>query len=268
MTKKSNKEIDKKICRIDFEIDKLRTKKKDSDYLKVEENVFDVATLKALYTLSNKGFLHSLGGSISTGKEANLFYGIGEVEDERRPIAIKIYRITTSTFNSMEKYLLGDARFKNIRHNKKDIIFEWTKKEYRNLLRAEKAGLRVPNPITTERNILIMSFMGIDEVPHPLLKEVKFNNAKAQEIFYIIIDYMRKLYKDANLVHGDLSEYNIMIDMQDISPIIIDVGQSVLIEHPNANYFLQRDIKNILNFFKRYKITMTNDELYSFITVN
>ncbi|HJH31414.1 MAG TPA: serine protein kinase RIO [Methanosarcinaceae archaeon] len=255
------KNYEKNVQRIDTKVDKMRMRRKDTDSIKVKENVFDTTTLKTLYTLSNKGIIQALGGSISTGKEANVFLA----EGENNECAIKIYRISTSTFNSMEEYILGDPRFENIRHRKRDIIFAWTRKELRNLLRAQKAGIRVPEPITTERNILIMEFLGEDGIPYPLLKDISLDSEVALNIFDIIKEYMRKLFKDAKLVHGDLSEYNIMIDTNDMTPIIIDMGQAVTLEHPRADVFLRRDINNILRFFKRFKITTSPEDMYSFI---
>ena len=72
---------------------------------------------------------------------------------------------------------------------------------------------------------------------------------------------MRLLYKEANLVHADLSEYNILIDPNDVTPILIDMGQSVTLEHPNAREFLNRDVQNILRFFSRYGIRDKPEEL-------
>jgi RIO kinase 1 len=258
------KNLKDKVHRIDTEVDKMRMRRKDTDSTKVKENVFDTATLKTLYTLSNKGIIQAMGGSISTGKEANVFLADGEEHE----CAVKIYRISTSTFNSMEEYILGDPRFENIRHRKRDIIFAWTRKELRNLTRAQNAGIRVPEPITTERNILVMQFIGENGIPYPLLKDVSLDNEQAHNIFETIKEYMHKLFKDANLVHGDLSEYNIMIDPNDMTPIIIDMGQAVTLEHPRADTFLRRDIKNILRFFKRFKITTTPEEMYTFIRNN
>lgn len=258
------KNLKDKVHRIDTEVDKMRMRRKDTDSTKVKENVFDTATLKTLYTLSNKGIIQAMGGSISTGKEANVFLADGEEHE----CAVKIYRISTSTFNSMEEYILGDPRFENIRHRKRDIIFAWTRKELRNLTRAQNAGIRVPKPITTERNILVMQFIGENGISYPLLKDVSLDNEQAHNIFETIKEYMHKLFKDANLVHGDLSEYNIMIDPNDMTPIVIDMGQAVTLEHPRADTFLRRDIKNILRFFKRFKITTTPEEMYTFIRNN
>lgn len=256
------KSIEDQIKTIDTLVDTGRNKNKDSEKRKVTENVFDEATLKAIYTLSNKGIIEALGGSISTGKEANVFLADGK----EHSLAIKIYRITTSSFNSMEDYIIGDPRFRDVRHTKKDIVFAWTKKEYRNLLRASEVGIKVPKPITTERNILVMEFMGKDEKPYPLLKDVQLDEKTAKKVFDALIDYIKKLYVDAGLVHGDLSEYNVLIETEQIEPILIDMGQSVTLEHPRADQFLRRDIQNIERYFKKYGIKSDENDLYTLIT--
>jgi RIO kinase 1 len=254
---------DEKIRRIDSAKDKARARDKDSERLKVEENVFDIPTLKILYTLSNKGIIKAMGGSISTGKEANVFYA----EGSEKELAIKIYRIASSTFRAMDAYIMKDPRFTNIRNNKRDIIFAWTRKELQNLKRAKSAGVRVPEPMLAEKNILIMEFMGEKQVPYPLLKNMHLENEEAKNIYETVTEYMRLLYKKANLVHADLSEYNILIDPNDLTPIFIDMGQSVTLEHPNAREFLYRDVQNILRFFSRYGIKDKPEELFKKIQV-
>ncbi len=248
---------DEKIRRIDSAKDKSRAREKDSARLKVEENVFDVPTLKLLYTISNKGIIKALGGSISTGKEANVFYA----EGQEKELAVKIYRLASSTFKAMDVYIMKDPRFTNIRNNKRDIIFAWTRKEFQNLKRAKSAGVRAPEPIFAEKNILIMEFMGEKGVSYPLLKNTPLEGDEIKRVYDTIVEYMRLLYKEANLVHADLSEYNILIDPNDVTPIFIDMGQSVTLEHPNAREFLYRDVQNILRFFSRYGIRDKPEEL-------
>ncbi|MFI5382956.1 MAG: serine protein kinase RIO [Methanosarcina thermophila] len=248
---------EKKIKRLDRAKDKSRVREKDSEQLKVEENVFDVPTLKILYTLSNKGIIKAMGGAISTGKEANVFYAEGPDKE----LAVKIYRIASSTFKAMDAYIMKDPRFTNIRNNKRDIIFAWTRKEFQNLKRAKNAGVRVPEPVIAEKNILIMEFMGEKEKPYPLLKNTYLEDDEAKLIFDTVVEYMRLLYKTANLVHAELSEYNILIDPKDLTPIFIDMGQSVTLEHPNSREFLYRDVQNILRFFSRYGIKDKPEEL-------
>ena len=253
----SHNKIDKQMKQIEDRREKNRIFKKDSSFLKAEENVFDVPTLKLLYTLSNKGFISELGGSISTGKEANVFHAVGN-EGE---IAVKIYRISSSTFKAMDPYILKDPRFTHIRHSRKDIIFAWTQKEFQNLIRMRKAGIRSPKPITCDRNVLLMQFMGKNNVSYPQLKDAKIDDEDAHFIYDQIIENMRRLYVRASLVHADLSEYNIMIDPDKFEIIFIDVGQAVTLNHPNARDFLLRDVENIKRYFKKYGIDEDTKEI-------
>ncbi|MDV0447771.1 hypothetical protein MsAg5_16850 [Methanosarcinaceae archaeon Ag5] len=253
----SEKKIDKQMRKIEDKRDKNRTFKKDSSFLKAEENVFDVPTLKLLYTLANKGYITEMGGSISTGKEANVFYAAGN-EGE---VAVKIYRLTSGTFKAMDPYILKDPRFTNIRHSRKDIVFAWTQKEAQNLLRVRKAGIRAPRPIVNERNVLVMEFMGKDKIPYPLLKDTPLDDAEAQNIYDQVIEDIRRLYVRAHLVHSDLSEYNILVDTEKMEAVIIDVGQAVTLDHPNAREFMSRDLENILRFFKKYGVKADKKEV-------
>lgn len=80
----------------------------------------------------------------------------------------------------------------------------------------------------------------------------------------IVVD-MRRMYHECNLVHGDLSEYNIL--WHEDRPVIIDVSQSVEHAHPYANDFLRKDISNITDFFgKKGLRVLSNFELFQFIT--
>jgi len=237
--------IDDKIKRIERDIDELRVRDKEADDFKVRDEVFDELTLKALYRLASTGLIQALGGPISTGKEANVFHAIGP---GGRELAIKIYRIRTSDFKAMHDYIQGDYRFANVRKTKKDVVFAWTKKEFRNLTRARKARVRVPEPLKYRENVLVMQFIGRDGVACPLLKHAVENLENVKELYDATIEFMKRLYQDAHLVHADLSEYNILVDDQ-AEPVFIDMGQSVLVQHPRAQEFLQRDVGNVVKFF-------------------
>jgi len=240
--------LEKKLKAIDKEIDRFRIRIKDSGDLKSVEGVFDTFTLKTLYHLSNKGYIDVLGGVISTGKEANIYHAFGCGHEQEREIAIKVYRISTSNFRAMQSYIIGDPRFKNIRHDKRSVVFEWTKKEMRNLKKSYAAGVRVPEPIVSRNNVLLMEFIGADEIPAPQLRDAPLTPDQAQKAFDTTINYIRRLY-DANLVHADLSEFNILMDGHEV--VFIDMGQSVTLDHPNAMEFLMRDIHNITRFFRK-----------------
>nr|WP_250317223.1 serine protein kinase RIO [Methanoculleus bourgensis] len=230
---------------------------KDADQVKVRDDVFDEVTLVALYRLVHRKLISVIGGPISTGKEANIYYG----EHDGRGIAIKIYRIQTANFKAMTEYLAGDRRFASVRGSRKGIIFAWTKKEYSNLARAHDAGIPVPKPLAFDRNILLMEFLGEGEAPYPQLRlaEVEDYGAVYQEV----LDYVQRLYRDARLVHADLSEYNILYHEK---PYLIDMGQAVTLDHPQALTFLIRDIKNLNRYFSRYCDVLDEQEIVRTIT--
>ena len=257
-------DADRIASRQDREFDEFRKLIKNREGFKVEASVFDDATFAALYKLVQDGYISALGGPISTGKEANVYVALaGElarsiVEDEE--VALKVYRISASAFRQMRDYLEGDPRFTDIRGDKKEVVLAWTRKEYANLERAQKAGVRVPRPIAVERNALVMELIGEEVDRARRLDEVEISNP--QTAFEVVREYMRRLYT-AGLVHGDLSQFNILIHEGEL--VIIDVGQAVTVHHPNAEEFLRRDCENVGNFFTRQGYDVDVEELYTFV---
>ena len=252
----------RKIKEIDQYLDKLKIKKKSAEERKIYAEVLDVRTLKTLYKLSAKGIIKAMGGVISTGKEANVFYADGFFEGKNIPLAVKIYRTETSEFYRMDEYLFGDKRFDMRRISKKELIFVWTEKEFRNLRRAHEAGVSVPRPITYLKNVLLMHFIGENEIPAPTLAEIgaklsEFVNPK--DLFERIVENVKLLYQKAELVHADLSEYNVML--LNTTPYFIDMSQSVLVDHPFSERYLERDVRNIVRFFSKFGIKANPKEI-------
>ncbi len=203
-------------------------------------------------------------GVVSAGKEARVYWA----KDRRgRDVAVKIYLTFTAEFRkSIKQYIIGDPRFESVSSDLKKLILKWVQKEYKNLKRMFKAGVRVPEPYYAYRNILVMEFIGENGVRAPLLKEVSLSREEYEEIYRKIVKYMRLMYRVAGLVHADLSEYNVMVYHGE--PVIIDVSQAVTLDHPLATHFLLRDIRNIIRFFREKAgiRTHTVDELYRFVT--
>ncbi len=249
--------LEKRLDQFDRKLEELGVRIKDADQFKVSENVFDDVTLLALYKLVNKKWLSAIGGSISTGKEANVFYG----ERDGTGVAIKIYRIRTANFTTMSSYISGDRRFSRVKKSRKELVFAWTRKEFSNLSRAFEAGIAVPEPLVWDRNILIMSYLGQGEIPYPQLKNADI--ADPAGIYATIVKYIDILYNRAELVHGDLSEFNILYGDQ---PYLIDMGQSVTRDHPRAFQFLMRDIRNINRFFKNRCDVRNDVEIFNDVT--
>ncbi|XVH30276.1 serine/threonine-protein kinase Rio1 [Haloferacaceae archaeon DSL9] len=251
-------EADRLARRQDREFNAFRERIKDADQFKVEQSVFDDATFAALYKLVQDGYVEAFGGPISTGKEANVYEALGPDETE---IAVKVYRINASDFRHMRDYLEGDPRFEGISNNKSDVVLAWTRKEFANLERAQQAGVRVPTPIAVERNVLVMELVGQADDRARRLAEVAVENPETA--YEVVKEYMRRLHR-AGLVHGDLSEYNMIIHEGEL--VIIDLGQAVTVHHPNAEEFLRRDCRNVAKFFTRQGIDVEGEDLFSFVT--
>jgi RIO kinase 1 len=241
---------------LDTRVDLLRQRIKDSDDLKVRSNVFDTRTLMNLYALSSKGVIDALGGAISTGKEANIFYAACGEKD----LAIKIYMISTSNFKAMQDYIVGDPRFGSVKGTKRGIISAWTRKEFRNLKRAEEVGVRVPHPVAMRENILVMELVGERESPAPMLRDVDLDPTEARRVFEKLSEYISLLYHKATLVHADLSEFNVLYNGE---PVVIDMGQSVTLDHPMARRFLERDVFNVVRYFQRKYALGREEEVWS-----
>jgi RIO kinase 1 len=254
----SDTEADRIARKRDREFADFRKRIKDADQLKVEGSVFDEATLAAVYKLVQDGYIQAFGGPLSTGKEANVYEALGA---DGRDVAVKIYRISASDFRHMRDYLEGDPRFSGIGSDKRQVVVAWVRKEFANLQRAKEAGVRVPEPIAVERNVLVMELVGQPDDRGRRLAEVSVENPETA--FGVVREYMRRLYA-VGLVHGDLSEYNLVVDEGEL--FVIDLGQAVTVHHPNADEFLRRDCANIVSFFTRQGHEVSADELYDFVT--
>lgn len=249
----------------DREFAAFRKRITNNEQFKVADSVFDDATYAALYQLVQGDVIDAFGGPLSTGKEANVYLArggpaAGRQLDETTPaIAVKIYRITAAEFDDMQSYLRGDPRFEELT-NRRQVVLAWTQKEYANLRRALEAGVRVPTPLAVERNVLAMEFIGADSQRGRRLAEVDVENPETA--FEVVREYLRRLYA-AGLVHGDLSEYNILV--HDGELVVIDVGQAMTVHHPNAEEFLRRDCANVASFFTRQGHAADGDELYQWV---
>jgi RIO kinase 1 len=253
----SDTDADRIARKRDREFSEFRKRIKNTEQFKVEASVFDDATYAAIYKLVQDGHIDAFGGPISTGKEANVYTALGDDEE----VAVKVYRINASDFKDMRGYLDGDPRFEGIGQDKRKVVMAWVRKEFANLKRAQKAGVRVPNPIAVERNVLVMEYIEADGDRAKRLSEVDVENPETA--YEVVREYMCRLY-DAGLVHGDLSEYNMVI--HDGELVVIDLGQAVTEHHPNAEEFLQRDCENVASFFSRQGMPVTGEELYDYIT--
>ncbi|HKZ88889.1 MAG TPA: serine protein kinase RIO [Thermoplasmata archaeon] len=246
---------ERRLRRLEAKIDSLRTRTKDSDARKTYDQVFDRAALLVLAKLISDGAINTLDYPVSTGKEASVFHA---TDPEGRGRAVKIYRIATATFRNIARYIEGDPRFKGVKPSTRPTILAWALKEYKNLRRMGDAGVRVPRPGTVLDNVLVMDYVGDESRPAPLLREVRFEDPTP--VFEDVVANMRAIRR-AKLVHADLSEYNLLF--WDGHVVVIDVGQSVPLDHPRAAEWFQRDIENIVRYFGRLGVRTTARDLES-----
>lgn len=222
------------------------------DKFKTYGDVFDNFTVANINSLISRRIFAGLEGPVSIGKEANIFTALRK--DGSR-IIVKIYRLETCDFNRMYDYIRTDPRFPKLKRSRRKVIFEWAKREYINLGRTRNAGVRVPTPIAIKDNIVVMEFIGMDR-PSPKLKDcfdVDFPAFAGKTV-----DYMAMLCRQG-LVHGDLSEFNILVHNR--SPVFIDFSQATTLKDPKARMLLERDAKNISRYFSKRGLDLSAEEI-------
>ena len=210
--------------------------------------------LLALHTLVEQNVISQLGPLIGKGKESDVYSCMNDAGDI---YAAKIYRIGRTSFKNIKQLrdLIGDRGHLSWLY----INRLAAKKEYEALEKVYKLKLNTPKPISYNRHIIIMSYLRGKELVY--FKTIK----NPMKIFNKIIKQLRIIYKKGKMIHGDLGEFNIVLDQKG-NILIIDWLQWVPIDHPNAISLLERDIGNICTYFsKKFKIeSNVNDILTSF----
>lgn len=236
-------------------------KTKRSDEFEVIEEVFDRSTLETLFGLMRGEIIEEIYGVVKAGKEARIYWGL---DPKGRELAIKIYYTITAEFRQgMLKYIEGDYRFRRVKRSPRGLIYAWAQKEFRNLKEAHEAGVRVPETVEVKRNILVMEFIGEKGEPAPLLRDIHLDEPWA--VYNRLLEEVKLLYAKAELVHGDLSEYNIMF--WEGEPVIFDISQAVPTNHPLAEELLLRDIRNLNKYFGSLGVEVVDvNEAYRLIT--
>ncbi len=218
-------------------------------------NVFDDFTNRTIFKLISEGHFDGLQSPVLIGKESNVFLGT----KDNKYVIVKIYRLEACDFNRMFEYIIEDPRYSFLKGKKRKVIFAWVQREFRNLMKARESGVNVPTPITFSNNILVMEMIGNDE-PAPRLKDQPPTNPK--EFFEEVIDNMKKLYK-GGLIHADLSPFNILNHNE--KPVFIDFSQTSPTGLSRSQEFLERDVKNILNYFSRLGIDEDPEKIIKLI---
>ena len=216
---------------------------------KVVNEVLDKPTIMELYHLIKSNIISYINGVVKAGKESVVFWAKSKNDKD---LALKVYLVSTSNFKKRAPYLIGDPRFSRIKKGTKNLVYLWAQKEFKNLSLCYDKGIPVVKPVHVSKNILVMDFIGENGSPAKTLLEsqVDLNDYESA------ISLLKMLYKDARLVHGDFSEYNIFKTEKGL--ILFDLGSAVDLKHPNSMGFLERDINNITKFFVKRGLTVEN----------
>lgn len=234
---------------------------------------FDEPTRLLLYKFISNQTIEQYSGIISTGKEAVILHANSNPNydgDKALPAecAVKVFKTTLNEFKQRDLFIQDDHRFEKRfnKQNSRKVIYMWAEKEMRNLLRMQKIGINCPDVIALKKNVIVMSFLGVDKMAAPKLKEANLSASRMKRAYHEMVDVMYRLYNDAKLIHGDLSEYNIIWHNEKC--YIIDVAQSVEPSNASALQFLMRDCEKISHFFTQKGVdeVKTKEELFTHIT--
>jgi len=193
----------------------------------------------ALNALVQSNILASFGKSLGIGKEADVYEGLTPSNDV---VAIKIHRLGRTSFRQTK-------RFRSYTVNKHHLSWLYAsrlaaEKEYEALQLLYPLKIAVPKPYGQNRHIIVMSNIVGDDL------YTCRDLPKPEKIFDKILENIEKTYQKAQIIHSDLSEFNIIITL-DLEPLLIDWPQWVSVTHPNALFYLNRDVVNICTFFAK-----------------
>lgn len=209
---------------------------------------------KRLQPLVEDGLINEVIRPLMSGKEADVF--VVRCGSDIR--CAKIYKDSVKrSFKKAAQYTEGRkvrnsrrarAMEKGSRFGRKQQEETWQNAEVDALYRLARAGVRVPQPYGCFDGVLLMELI-TDEDGNvaPRLNDVSMSAEQASEDHALVMQYVMRMLC-AGLVHGDLSEFNVLVDED--GPVIIDLPQAVdAAANNNAQAMLERDIKNMTDYY-------------------
>ncbi len=232
--------------------ERVEDRRKELSQRKLLDEYFDHGTLLAVSRLVSQGMFDVVDHPIAAGKEGGVFRASRGSELR----ALKIYRISNTTFRHLPPYAVEELRREASARNFGGLIFAWTRREHTILGRLADAGVRVPRPYGHFRNVLVMEFVGDAHGAAPRLKDTPVDDPA--DLYEQLVREFGRMVRTAKLVHADLSPYNTLY--HDGQVVIIDVAQAIPADHPNARRLLERDLGNFARFLGRLGHEVTVEE--------
>ncbi len=208
----------------------------------------------ALKNLVDRNVLVAIGDRIGIGKESEIFKGIAPGD---KPVIVKFLRIGRTSFRQTRR----------VRSWADKPILDWYKqskiaaeREYKALRELYRVGALVPAPIAYSRHVVVAEYInGVELYRKPQLPD-------PEKVFWSILDTVRIAYRDVGIIHGDLSEYNILVSIDDWKPYIIDWPQYHYRDEPMSDYYLRRDVEYIVRFFhKNYRVRVSLEDALDYV---
>lgn len=212
----------------------------------------------ALHTLAKRGIIEKISPTpLGVGKESDVYTG---EEPNGEKIVIKFHRLGRTSFRQTKKFRIWIGERRHVTWLYESRLSAHM--EFKALVMAYEAKVNVPKPITVNRHAVVTKFVDAYQ-----LSEVWRSIENPDKVLENIIEDVRKLYCNASIVHGDLSEFNVLVNPNDESYYIIDWPQWVPRMYKNAEDLLRRDLENIITFFqKKFDIEVNFDEVMKYVT--
>lgn len=212
---------------------------------------------KRLQPLYEDGLIDEVISQLMSGKEATV-YVVASGDDIR---CAKVYKEADKrSFKKAVSYTEGRksknsrrarAMEKGSKYGRKQQEDAWHNAEVDALYKLDAAGVRVPKPYGCFDGVLLMELVCDDEgAVAPRLNDVAFSEEQAVEDHAMMMEYVKRMLC-AGLIHGDLSEFNVLVD--DYGPVIIDLPQAVdAAANMHAKTMLERDVNNMRSYYGQY----------------
>uniref|UniRef100_A0A7E4VKS2 Serine/threonine-protein kinase RIO2 n=1 Tax=Panagrellus redivivus TaxID=6233 RepID=A0A7E4VKS2_PANRE len=193
----------------------------------------------ALRALCSRDIVGSVGNQIGIGKESDVFIG---GDPDRNDVVLKFHRLGRTCFRKIKE--------KRDYHKRRHYC-SWlylsriaALKEFCFLKALHERKFPVPKPVDVCRHVVVMGLVDgltlchVDELPN------------IGEMYDKLMALIMRLAR-YGVIHGDFNEFNLMISKDGTDPVMIDFPQMVSIDHPNADFYFNRDVQCVRDYFRR-----------------